>query len=128
MACCVRAAVRVRRDSAGCRAGQGRQAGSGQDGRAAKAAPAKPVEAPLAEADTEQIDAAERVYYGIYDCEFNQTVDIEKHPKHAAYVDVKHGQVELADEAGAVVDRRDPARGRQGRDADGADRRASRCC
>ncbi len=60
--------------------------------KSAKAAPAKPVEAPLAEANTEQIDAAERVYYGVYDCEFNQTVDIEKHPKHAAYVNVKTGK------------------------------------
>ncbi len=60
--------------------------------KSAKAAPAKPVEAPLAEANTEQIEAAERVYYGVYDCEFNQTVDIEKHPKHAAYVNVKTGK------------------------------------
>ena len=60
--------------------------------KSAKAAPPKPVEAPLAEANTEQIDAAERVYYGVYDCEFNQTVDIEKHPKHAAYVNVKTGK------------------------------------
>jgi len=60
--------------------------------KTAKAAPAKPVEAPLAEANTEQIDAAERVYYGVYDCEFNQTVDIEKHPKHTAYVNVKTGK------------------------------------
>ena len=60
--------------------------------KSAKAAPAKPVEAPLAEANTEQIEAAERVYYGVYDCEFNQTVDIEKHPKHTAYVNVKTGK------------------------------------
>ena len=60
--------------------------------KTAKTAPAKPVEAPLAEANTEQIEAAERVYYGVYDCEFNQTVDIEKHPKHAAYVNVKTGK------------------------------------
>jgi hypothetical protein len=60
--------------------------------KAAKAAPAKPVEAPLADANADQIDAAERVYYGVYDCEFNQTIDIEKHPKHAAYVNVKSGK------------------------------------
>jgi len=60
--------------------------------KAAKAAPAKPAEAALADANAEQIDAAERVYYGVYDCEFNQTVDIEKHPKHAAYVNVKSGK------------------------------------
>ena len=60
--------------------------------KAAKATPAKPVEAPLADANADQIDAAERVYYGAYDCEFNQTIDIEKHPKHAAYVNVKSGK------------------------------------
>ena len=60
--------------------------------KSAKAAPAKPVEAPLAEANAEQVDAAERVYYGVYDCEFNQTVDIEKHPTRAAYVNVKSGK------------------------------------
>jgi len=56
------------------------------------APPAKPVETGPAEATTEQVDAAERVYYGVYDCEFNQTVDIEKHPKHTAYVNVKSGK------------------------------------
>ena len=55
-------------------------------------APAKPVETSPSEATTEQIDAAERVYYGLYDCEFNQSVDIEKHPKHNAYVNVKSGK------------------------------------
>ena len=60
--------------------------------KTAKAAPGKPVEPVLADANAEQVDAAERVYYGVYDCEFNQTVDIEKHPKHAAYVNVKSGK------------------------------------
>jgi len=55
-------------------------------------APVKPVETSPSEATTEQIDAAERVYYGVYDCEFNQSVDIEKHPKHNAYVNVKSGK------------------------------------
>ena len=55
-------------------------------------APVKPVETSPSEATTEQIDAAERVYYGLYDCEFNQSVDIEKHPKHNAYVNVKSGK------------------------------------
>jgi hypothetical protein len=54
--------------------------------------PAKPVDTGPSEATTEQVDAAERVYYGVYDCEFNQTVDIEKHPKHNAYVNVKSGK------------------------------------
>ena len=60
---------------------------------AAKHAPAKaPVEVAVPEAAPEQIDAAERVYYGAYECEFNQTVDIEKSPKHPAYVNVKHAK------------------------------------
>jgi len=60
---------------------------------AAKHAPAKaPVEVAVPEAAPEQIDAAERVYYGAYECEFNQTVDIEKHPTRAAYVNVKSGK------------------------------------
>ena len=56
-----------------------------------KAAPAKadPVPAP---ASPEQIQAAERVYYGLYDCEFNQTVDISINSKYPAWVDVKHGK------------------------------------
>jgi hypothetical protein len=58
---------------------------------AKKAAPAKaePVPAP---ASPEQITAAERVYYGVYDCEFNQTVDISINSKYPAWVDVKHGK------------------------------------
>lgn len=51
-----------------------------------------PVETGPAEATAEQIDAAERVYYGVYDCEFKQTVDIEKNPKYPAYVNVKSGK------------------------------------
>ncbi len=54
--------------------------------------PAKPVEQPLAAASAEQIEAAERVYYGVYDCEFKQSVDITADPKYPAYVDVRHGK------------------------------------
>ena len=36
--------------------------------------------------------AAELVYYGMYDCEFSQTMSITQSPKHSAYVDVKHGK------------------------------------
>jgi hypothetical protein len=59
---------------------------------AKKVAPAKaePVPAP---ASPEQIAAAERVYYGLYDCEFNQTVDISINSKYPAWVDVKHGKM-----------------------------------
>jgi hypothetical protein len=56
----------------------------------AKAVPAEP--APPAAATPEQIDAAERVYYGVYDCEFKQTIDIVASPKYPSYVEVKHGK------------------------------------
>ena len=58
---------------------------------AKKAAPAKADPVPAA-ASPEQITAAERVYYGVYDCELNQTVDISINPKYPAWVDVKHGK------------------------------------
>jgi hypothetical protein len=56
--------------------------------RARKAPPAPP---PLVilDATPEQVKAAEMVYYGVYDCEFQQTVSITQSPKHASYVDVK---------------------------------------
>ena len=57
-----------------------------------KAAPTGP--APLATATPEQVDAAERVYYGVYDCEFKQTIDIVASQKHPSYVDVKHGKAD----------------------------------
>ena len=60
--------------------------------KSAHKTPAKPVEAPLAEATPEQQRAAEEVFYGAYQCEFNQTLDIEKNPQHASYVDVKTGK------------------------------------
>jgi len=59
----------------------------------AKAAPAKP-EMIIPDAYPEQVKAAELVYYGKHDCEFNQTVDIAQSPKHPAYVTVKHGKGE----------------------------------
>ncbi len=46
------------------------------------------------DAPPDQVKAAEMVYYGRYDCEFNLTVDINQSPKHSAYVDVKHGKGE----------------------------------
>ncbi len=57
----------------------------------AKAAPA-PVAFTVPDAPPEQIKAAELVYYGVYDCEFQQTVDIAQSTKHSAYVDVKSGK------------------------------------
>jgi len=63
--------------------------------KAVKKAPAKaPAKAPVVyvpePASPAQIDAAERVYYGPHECEFNQTIDIQIDPKYPAYVDVKH--------------------------------------
>ncbi len=44
------------------------------------------------DAQPDQVKAAELVYYGLYDCEFKQTVSITQNAKHSAYVDVKHGK------------------------------------
>jgi len=56
------------------------------------AAATKPAELVLAPASAEQIDAAGQVFYGVYECEFNQTVDIQANLKYPSYVDVKHGK------------------------------------
>ncbi len=56
-------------------------------------APKKP-EMIIPDAYPEQVKAAEMVYYGKYECEFNQTVDIEQSPKYSSYVTVKHGKGE----------------------------------
>ena len=59
-----------------------------------KAAAPKAAEFVLPAASTEQVDAAERVYYGAYDCEFNQSIQIVANAKHASYVDIKHGKAD----------------------------------
>src|SRR5436190_24031962 len=62
---------------------------------AAKSAKGKAAPAPAAftvpDAQPEQVKAAELVYYGPYECEFQQTVNITQSPKYSGYVDVKHG-------------------------------------
>ena len=63
--------------------------GAKQVGKSARKAPAQPT---LPQALPEQIDAAGRVYYGAYECEFNQSVTIAKSEKHAAYIDVRSGK------------------------------------
>ena len=57
---------------------------------AAKPAPKKGAAAakPLPPASPEQIAAAERTYFGDYQCDFNQTVQIAMNPKAPGYVDV----------------------------------------
>ncbi len=61
---------------------------------AAPAATPKKPEMIIPEAYPEQVKAAEMVYYGKYECEFNQTVDIEQSPKYSSYVTVKHNKGE----------------------------------
>src|SRR4051812_8794637 len=43
------------------------------------------------DAQPDQVKAAELVFYGAYDCEFQQTVNIAQSQKYSGYVDVKHG-------------------------------------
>jgi len=57
--------------------------------------PAKPAaarEVKLPEAAPDQEKAAELVYYGVHECEFNQSVNIIASTTHQFYVDVKHGK------------------------------------
>jgi hypothetical protein len=56
----------------------------------AKAAKPAPAPAALPTATAEQLDAAERTYFGDYQCEFNQSLDVSMNPKTPGYVDVKH--------------------------------------
>ena len=61
---------------------------------AKKAMPAKAAEYIIPAASAEQVDAAERVYYGVYDCEFNQSINIVANTRHTSYVDIKHGKAD----------------------------------
>ena len=58
----------------------------------AVAAPRPPVETGPAAASPEQLSAAEQVYFGAHECEFNQSAQITANPKYAGYVDVKQGK------------------------------------
>ena len=44
------------------------------------------------DATPDQVKAAELVYYGVYDCEFKQTINIVQSAKHSAYVEVTHSK------------------------------------
>ena len=61
-----------------------------------KPRPVKPAAAPravkLPEATPDQERAAELVYYGVYECEFNKNVNILASATHRFYFDVKHGK------------------------------------
>jgi hypothetical protein len=61
----------------------------------AKKPPVKVIElAPLAEAGVEQLQAADRVFYGVYDCEFKQVVEINRSGKYPGYVELRHMKVD----------------------------------
>lgn len=60
--------------------------------KAAKPAAAKPAEAEPTPASAEQLAAAERVYYGTYQCEFGKTAQVATLPKYPGYAEVKSGQ------------------------------------
>jgi hypothetical protein len=47
------------------------------------------VEKPLAPADAAQMEAAERTYFGAYECELKQSLDVNMNTKTPGYVDVK---------------------------------------
>ena len=55
---------------------------------------AAPVELVPPPAEKDQIDAALQVFYGTYQCEFNQQIDIVASPKYLSYVEVKHGKTD----------------------------------
>lgn len=47
---------------------------------------------PTSEATEEQLRAAERVFYGNYECDDNQAVVVSTLPKYPGYVIIKHGK------------------------------------
>ena len=62
-------------------------------GQPAKRAPvAKTQPKPLSAASAEQIEAAERVYYGAHQCASGPAIDVSLHPVHAGYVGVRAGK------------------------------------
>jgi hypothetical protein len=52
----------------------------------------KPAPAVLPDADADQIEASKLVFYGHYECEFKQAIDITADEKHPSYVGVTHGK------------------------------------
>ena len=60
--------------------------------KSARKAPAAPAEPAVPDAQPDQVKAAELVYYGKYECEFDQSIQIQQSLKHSAYVDVKSGK------------------------------------
>ena len=66
---------------------------SSKGSKPAPKAAKKPPIVVLPAADNEQLEAAKLVYYGHYECELKQVVDISENAKDTGYVDVKHGKV-----------------------------------
>lgn len=59
---------------------------------AAKPAPKAPVEVPLPPAEGTQNAAASMTYFGHYQCEFNQAIEVSMNPKYDGYIDVAFGK------------------------------------
>lgn len=65
------------------------QAPAPQQQRQRRGPPPK-VEAPLPPAPGEQMAAAAMAHFGVYDCEFNEKVNVDVNHKFDGYLDVKH--------------------------------------
>lgn len=59
---------------------------------AKKAAAKAPVDEPLPPSTGEQNAAASMTYFGHYDCEMNQAVEVSLNPKYDGYIDVTFGK------------------------------------
>ncbi len=59
--------------------------------KTAVAAKPQVADVPPEPATPEQVAAAERVFYGDYQCEFKQMVYVKASEQHPAYVELKHG-------------------------------------
>ena len=57
---------------------------------ARKGAPPPKVEAPLPPAPGEQVAAAAMAHFGVYQCEFNESVSVDDNRKFDGYIDVRH--------------------------------------
>jgi hypothetical protein len=64
---------------------------AGKSGKAPAKVPQVKIGFEVPDAQPDQVKAAELVYYGAYDCEFQQSLNVTQSSKHPAYVDVKFG-------------------------------------
>ena len=88
LACCLASGAASAADAPAKSSAKPVAKGAKPAARAAKKAPVA-VEPTIAEATPDQAKAAEMVYHGLYDCEFQQTVSITQSAKHPSYFDVK---------------------------------------